>query len=208
MIKELDSNVLNKEDLESYLISKWGYAPDGIYRINSSMILDCDAALQLKEKGYEAVTAIKNAGIPYAKIFEMMGYVYSEIDYSHHKRDMKEPEISEVDIQKIIGKKVILTDIDFVTGKTFCKATEYLRNRKVKVDGAYIGLEDCSGRIFVGSWEMEKNGLRILNNPLSPPYKQRIEIIAPENFKIYTSTKPSKIESAIIRVSEYLKKYR
>lgn len=62
-MEELESKCLSKKKLESSLVSKWGYVPNGLYRINSSVILDCDAALQLKEKGYEAVIAIKNAGL-------------------------------------------------------------------------------------------------------------------------------------------------
>lgn len=195
MAKKLETR-LSKKDLGDYLVSVWDYTPDGIYGLNPSIILYCDAALQLKEKRYEAVTAIKRAGVPCAKIFEMMGYAYSEIDFSHHKRRMEKPEISEEELQKIAGKKVILTDVDFVTGKTLRKVTEYLRNREVNVRGAFIEFEDWPGRSNFGPyksfWRDEKKGLRILNNPDCSKI--------PGNFKVYTSTTRSRIDEAATRV--------
>jgi orotate phosphoribosyltransferase-like protein len=192
-------------DLERNLICKWGYNPQAGYHLDSSIINYCDAALQIKEKGYEAVTGIKNAGIPCARLFEMMGYVYSEIDFSHRKREMKEPEIDEEEIQKIIGKKVILTDIDLVTGKTLQKVTEYLRSRNVDVRGAFMELEDWPGRsedfgFYEDFWITEKDGLRRLN-----PEKIR-KVLVPEDFQIYTSTKRGRTDEKIKRVSEYVKK--
>ena len=106
----------------------------------SPLIAHVDAALQLKEN-YDAVVGVREVGLPYAKIFEMVGFPVFDVDYSHHKRDMKEPKIDVEHLQRLRDKKaVLLTDIDFVTGKTLREVTRYLRENGVNVGGAYIGL--------------------------------------------------------------------
>ncbi len=208
MVNMLESRVLSKEDLEFYFKSnlekpKWGYN-------TSEIVLSCDTALQLKEKGYGAVTAIKNAGVPYAKIFEMMGYSYSEIDFSHREREMKEPEMNAGQLQKLIGKKVILTEDDFITGITLEKVRQYLKDREINVSGAYTGMQDWEVREsyfgpYEGFWEIEKNGLRRVNpQRLLFVFDRQRKFPLPKDFEIYTSTEPARMNEAIKRVSEYL----
>jgi hypothetical protein len=196
MTIELKQMNLSKESLESLLVTKWGYNPGGVYTLNSSIILYCDAALQLKKRGYEAVTGIKNSGIPYAKIFEMMGYTYSEIDYSCHKRHMVEPIIDNEDIERMRDKKVILCDVDYFTGRTLQTVNEYLTGRKINVEGIFIGQENG---LF--GWITEKGGIRKQKG-----LKAQIQSIkkVPKNFEIFTSTNSNKISEAIKRVSSYL----
>jgi hypothetical protein len=50
MAKELESKCLSKDELQVFLLSKWGFDPDILYRNGSNIILHADAALQLKEK--------------------------------------------------------------------------------------------------------------------------------------------------------------
>jgi len=214
---EVEINPKEIEKLKEELSLRWGgdlrifsdYDGLGEYRHDKEIILHADAALQLKERGYEAVVGIKNAGIPYAKIFKMMGYIYSEIDFSQRKRKMQEPEMSEGEISKLKHKKVILAEADFISGATLQKVIKHLVERDISAGGAYIGHDCWTGQpgITIESfgkidhyWKTEKRGLRRLNNKFL--YNQGM---IPDDFEIFTFTDECRINEAIKRVSEYLK---
>jgi hypothetical protein len=181
-------------------------------RTNLDIISNCDAALQLKEKGYEAVCAIKRGGILWGRLFERMGYTYSEINYSLHKKSMKEPNIEEEDLQKLIGKKVIIAESDFYTGRTIKGVIYFLRDRGINIAGGYIGLPGQPGLIWDSSrkneyakevnsyWKNEKNGSMKLSNGFI-----YTNTGISKDFEIYTYTNPKHIYKAVKRVSKYLK---
>lgn len=126
--------------IESLLLQRWKYAKIWRDYLDSPLIAHASAVLSLKDK-YDAVVGIKDAGIPYATIFEMFEFPIFEIDYSHHKRNMDKPLIKEEDMKELKRKKsVLITDIDIVTGKTLREVTGYLRENQVNICGAYIGL--------------------------------------------------------------------
>jgi len=130
---------------EAFLLSKWEAGEQWKNYLDSPLIAHVDAALQLRQN-YDAVVGIKEAGIPYAKIFEMVGFPIFDIDYSHQKRNMTEPRMEDEQIKQLRDKQaVLLTDIDFVTGKTLREVTRYLRENGVNVSGAYIGLSRWPG---------------------------------------------------------------
>lgn len=184
-----------KEKLEDYLYSKWEFDREGLYKLSASIILYADAALQLKEKRYDTAMGIKNSGIPYAKIFEMMGYDYSEIDYSHHKRQMEEIRIDSQEIKMLKNKKIILIDMDIFSGKTILKITEYLKEKNLNVKGAFIGkLNFWAGSDYC--WNKSKAGLREL---------RKLKLCShPVNIPVFTFTQEEYIEKAKERVSDYL----
>ncbi|OGJ13088.1 hypothetical protein A3K82_03560 [Candidatus Pacearchaeota archaeon RBG_19FT_COMBO_34_9] len=209
-----------KEELKNLLLSKWGgnckifcyHRNDDNFEYDDSykIILHTDAALQLKEKGYEAVVGIKTAGIPYAKMFEMVGYSYSEIDYSYHKRKMEKPIMDDEEMLKIKGKRVILSDVDFIGGITLERVIEFLRDGNVNVVGAYIGNDSWTTQPIINKekwieesksyWKTEKRGLRRLNNKFLYNEKK-----VPSDFEIYTFTDEWKMNKAIERVSDFYK---
>jgi len=207
--------------LKSLLLSKWDGNPEifmdynefGAYDCSSEIILHADAILQLKEKGYEAVVGIKTAGISYAKMFEMMGYSYSEIDYSFHKRKMEKPIMEEEEILKLTNKKVILAEIDFITGITLERVIKFLRDRKINVTGAYMGNDSWFGRPYKNEiewieesklyWKSGKKGLRKLNNKFLYE-NERI----PNDFEIYTFPERWKMKNSIEKVSNYLDSFK
>lgn len=133
-----------------------------------------------------------------------MGYAYSEIDYSHHKRKMQEPVMNDEDMEKIKDKRVILSDIDFDTGNSLQKVIDHLRIRNIDVTGAYIGSEDWPALgdfgMYYGFWMTERKGLRKLGDDFL--YR---EGKVPSDFEIFTSTESNRISEAIRRVSEYIK---
>lgn len=166
---------------EAYLLSRWAYKDEYDQYLDSPLIAHVDAALRLRDF-YDCVVAIQNAGLPYAKIFEMVGYDAFEVDYSHHKRKMRKPRIKNEHIDMLRDKKsILLTDIDFVTGKTLRVVTNYLRENSVNVKGAYIGLSRWrgldTGEFFIGArrvnfetfWKCKTTGLSFLGSRL--PYR-------------------------------------
>ncbi|MEM4318502.1 MAG: phosphoribosyltransferase [Candidatus Pacearchaeota archaeon] len=200
------AKVLLKEELsphdrilhtEAFLLSQWKAREQWKRYLDSPLISHVDAALQLRQN-YDAVVGIKNAGIPYAQIFEMVGFPIFEIDYSHRKRDMKEPQIDDEKVKQLRDKKsVLLTDIDFVTGKALREVTRYLREKDVKVNGAYIGLfrwpgmkSEKSEEFFIGNdtvnfdtfWKGRTSGLSTIRSTL--PYKKGL---IPSDVALYTS---------------------
>ena len=72
----------------------------------------------------------------------MRGYECAEIDYSHHKRKMENPEMEDGFVKILSGRKPIAIDVDFITGITLGKVFFYLSERKIKLEGAYMGLSD------------------------------------------------------------------
>lgn len=178
--------------VESRLLSEWGFRDWKSY-LDSPLISHMDAALKLK-KEYDLVVGIKNAGIPYAKIFEMAGLPVVEIDYSHHKRNMDSPTIDESQLQLIQNSKVLLIDIDMVTGKTLRKVQEYLIKNGADVRGAYLGLSQWKGIKseefgisedtvkFKTFWKGKKTGLTELR--IKTPYKRKL---IPETLNLYSS---------------------
>jgi hypoxanthine phosphoribosyltransferase len=143
-ISKVLSAKLSQHDMmlntEAFLLSQWVARDEWTRYLDSPLIAHADAALKLKQE-YDAVLGIRQAGIPYAQIFEMLGFPIFYIDYSHHKRNMKKPEMDEGQLTELRGKKsVLLTDIDIVTGRTIRETTNYLREEGVNVKGAYIGL--------------------------------------------------------------------
>lgn len=130
---------------EALLLSKWEFKERWERCLDSPLIAHADAALALKGD-YDGVVGIKDAGIPYAKIFEMMGFPVFEIDYSHRKRNMEKPVIDNYQLSQLKERKsVLLADIDFVSGRTLREVTKYLRENGVMVKAAYIGLYKWPG---------------------------------------------------------------
>ncbi len=194
---------------EALLLSKWKEKEERDWReyFDSPLISHADASLQLKGK-YDAVVAIRDAGIPYSKIFEIIGFPVFEIDYSHHKRKMNKPIISDSQLEELKHKKsVLLVDIDFVTGKTLRKVTEYLRENEVNVKGAYIGLFkwpgiDSGKKYHVGTdtvnfdsfWHLSpitglskvREDIMLKNGKPVFPYRKYKKLL-PSDFELYTS---------------------
>ncbi len=131
--------------LERDLLSRWDFSESWQSYLDSPLLAHADAALALR-KYYDTVVAIRSAGIPYGKIFEMAGFSYYEIDYSHHKRNMRKPEMNILDLFLLQDKQsVLLIDIDVVSGKTLRAVYNFLKNQDVNVQGAYIGLSQWPG---------------------------------------------------------------
>ncbi len=213
------SNYEKMLQTESILLSKWEFK--NIWRdyLDSTLIAHSDAALQLK-KQYDAVVGIKNAGVPYAKIFEMIGFPMFEIDYSHHKREMNEPIIEENQIAELKQKKnVLLSDIDFISGKTLTEVTRYLMDNKVNVNGAYIGLSRWPGmntkKFFIGKkhinfktfWKRLSyySGLKILRSEI--PYKKGIILSGLKIYSVNSSLEDYEIRGGVVAsgIAKYLK---
>src|SRR3989344_2895313 len=85
---------------EAFLLSQWKAGDRWEKYLDSPLISHVEAALQLRQN-YDAVVGIKDAGIPYAQIFEMAGFPVFDVDYSHHKRDMKEPKMDDEQIKQL-----------------------------------------------------------------------------------------------------------
>ncbi len=205
---------------EAFLLSQWEAGEQWEKYLDSPLIAHVDAALKLREN-YDAVVGIREAGIPYAKIFEMVGFAVFDIDYSHHKRDMKEPIMDVGQIKQLRDKQAVLViDIDFVTGKTLREVTRYLRENGVNVKGAYIGLFRWHGieseePYLVGVDTVNfnlfwQNSLKSgLSSVRGTPYKKYKKLIPPD-FELYTSN-PALEENelrgsaAARRVAKYFK---
>jgi hypothetical protein len=190
-----------KNRLATFLLSGEEFDQHLFDSYSPKVVLHADAALKLKTEGCQVVIGVKNGGLRYSKVFEMMGYEQSEIDYSHHKRKMQEPLIEDEELEKLRGKKVILTDNDFVTGITLQRIVEYLREREVNVGAAYMGLDCWPGIEDIcnsGFWITGKNGLRELNEDLEKRFFNGL--------KIYTSTEKVRTREAKKRVLNYLLK--
>ena len=130
--------------MEAFLLNRWKYGSSFERYLDSPLVAHCFTAMALKEK-VDAVIGIKEAGLPYADIFRLMGLPSYEINFSHYKRFISSPEIDEYSKRELRGKNVLLTDIDFVTGKTITDVTKFLEEHKINVKGVYIGLSEWVG---------------------------------------------------------------
>lgn len=182
---------------EAFLLSQWKARHQWKEYLDSPLISHVDAGLQLRQN-YDAIVGIRNAGIPYAQIFEMIGFPIFDVDYSHYKKDMKELKIDGEQIKQLRAKQsVLLTDIDFVTGKTLREVTRYLRGNGVKVNGAYIGLSRWPGIDGIESkefsicvdtvnfdtfWKGRTSGLSTIRSTI--PYRKGL---IPQDLALYTS---------------------
>lgn len=177
---------------EAILLSKWQYADAWEDILDAPLIAHADAALELK-RHYDAVVGIQKAGVPYALIFEIMGFPVYDIDFSHHRRHMKHPIIDQSQLVELRRRiNVLVTDVDFVTGKTLTKVVEYLRQNGVNGGGAYIGLSKWPGIEsesfcidddtvdFETFWTSTHSGLRHLRS--TTPYKNRL---IPNDLRVY-----------------------
>ncbi len=130
---------------EGLLFSRWNHEDDWEEYLDSPLLAHADAALSLKNQGYNAVIGIEEKGVPYAEIFGIMGFPVYSIDYSHHRRNMDKPSINQEDLKELKGKKAVLVDVDFVTGKTLKKVIKYLGSNNVNIDTVYLGLSEWPG---------------------------------------------------------------
>lgn len=202
---------------EAFLLSHWEDGEQWKKYLDSPLIAHVDAALQLRQN-YDAVVGIREAGIPYTKIFGMVGFPTFDIDYSHHKRDMKEPRMDDEQIKQLRDKQAVLVaDIDFVTGKTLREVIKFLRENGVNVNGAYIGLSRWPGMESQGFsvsddtvnfdtfWKGKTSGLSRVRSRI--PYKREL---IPEDLALYTSNpaledNELRGSAAAIRVAKYFK---
>ncbi|MEK6894369.1 MAG: phosphoribosyltransferase [Nanoarchaeota archaeon] len=142
--RDYGSRPTDEVDTEIELLQRFKHDWKGY--LDAPLIVHADAALTLKRKGYDGVVSVMAAGVPYGDIFEIMGYNHSKIDYSHHKRKMDVPIIEQTDLEALREmNKVVVADIDMVSGKTARVVTDYLRENGVNVGGVYLGLSRWPG---------------------------------------------------------------
>jgi hypoxanthine phosphoribosyltransferase len=133
-------------EVEAALLNRWKYGHVWEEYLDMPLLAHAHAALGLKELGYDAVGGVEKAGIPYAEILNLFGLEMFSIDYSHYKRNMEKPAIDEATLEKMKEKKkILLADIDFVSGKTLRTISEYLDQHFIVAQGAYIGLSEWPG---------------------------------------------------------------
>src|SRR3989339_1116255 len=102
-------------NVESALLDRWNFRERWGDYLDKALISHANAALSLKWLGFDAVIGIESAGVPYADIFRVVGFPMHSIDYSHHKRKMKFPEIEDEELEKLRKhEKVLLCDVDIV----------------------------------------------------------------------------------------------
>lgn len=211
------SNYEKMLQIESILLSKGEFKDSWRDYLDATFMAHSDAALQLRNR-YDAVVGIKSAGVYYAKIFEMMGFPMFEIDYSHHRRKMDKPIIEENQIRELKQKKnVLVTNIDFITGKTLTEVAKYLREKEVNVNGAYIGLSRWPGMdsndFFINNdkvnfktfWKSISScsGLKMLRNEI--PYEKGIR---PKYLRLYSvNSSLEKNEKSGVLVARKVAKY-
>lgn len=192
----LEKGTLSPEEkmlhVEAVLLAEWEFSGSWKRYLDSPLIAHIDAALRLRALDYNAVVGIKKAGVPYADIFRIAGYPVFGIEYSHHKRKLKEPTIDEESLKELEGKIVLLTDVDFVTGKTLTTVYEFLKSRGINVGGAYIGLSEWPGvdskNFSIGEntidfekfWQGNQNGLSWLRSRV--PHNRKI---IPRDLRIF-----------------------
>lgn len=181
-------------EVEAALLAKWSYSEDWKTYLDSPLIAHADASLSLKRM-YDGIVEIETGGTPYGEIFRIMGHDVFSIDYSHHKRKMKNPVIEPNILQNLRRKKnVLLVDVDIVTGKTIRTITDYLKNEGVPVSGVYLGLSMWPG---IDNGEMNtinENNVNFDNfwkicgstRQLKKEKIYRMNII-PAGFKLFTS---------------------
>jgi len=168
--------------------------------VNYRILLAIDTAIQLKEKGYSEIIAIKNAGIPVARLFEKVGYNYHEIYYSHHKKRMINPEMDLSSVTKLKNKKAILADIDFIYGETLDQCKIFLEDT-TKDLAAYITRDYWTNdtNIDLKDWITTETGVRKFKENGKYPLRK-----LPKDLEIYTSTDWDFLEQATQRVFNYV----
>ncbi len=151
--------------VEKKLLDLWEFRDRWTDYLDAPLLAHAYAALKLGEK-FDAVVGIKAAGIPYASFFQRMDFPFYSLDFSHHKRKMKEPVLNSDSLSYLKEhKNVLLVDIDLVTGRTLKTVSEYLTNLGVKVGGAYLGLSRWPGM------ELEEPHLGIENTSFRALWK-------------------------------------
>ncbi len=202
-------------EVEAYLLSNWTYGNDWQRYLDTPLLAHADSAISLS-RDYDAVVGIKEAGVPFAKIFEMIGLPIFNIDFSHYKRKMDQPEIDTSDLRQLQkSQSVLLTDIDFVSGRTLRTVTNYLRSNGVNVKGVYIGLSQWPGIesdcFHVGNDSVDFNlfwkqcgYVRQMRNML--PYRKGV---IPKDLMVYTANRDFIYSKRGIasRVARYLKSF-
>lgn len=144
--KNLSNPEIKMRSAEIELLNKWIYSNSWKSYLDKPLFSHAYSALALKELGYDAVVGIESAGVPYAKIFGIMGFPVYSINYSHYKKKMEQPLMDENQVYHLkSAKKVLLTDIDIVSGKTLRECRDYLNSNDINVPGAYIGLSQWEG---------------------------------------------------------------
>ncbi len=179
---------------EAVLLGAWQYSDKWTDYLDTPLIVHADAALSLQGL-YDGVVGIREAGLPYADIFRIMGFETFEIDHSHWKRKMSQPVIEKEELEKLREKRaVLLVDIDFVTGRTIREVAGYLDSNRVNVGGAYIGLNRWPGLKvegpsisedtvnFGGFWMSSTGGLVCIRS--KKPYKLGI---VPEEIRLFSA---------------------
>ena len=193
MAEKVDYSSRPKEevDTERTLLGRFNH--DWKSYLDAPLIVHADAAIALKRKGYDGVVSVRGAGVPYGDIFEMMGYRHFQIDYSHHKRRMNSPIIELTDLEALREMdKVVVADIDMLSGKTARVVTAYLRENGVTVEGVYLGLSRWPGIKMKGPqlgrgkfkshmiWDESDNGLNEMETSIPG-----IEEIIPPKVEVF-----------------------
>lgn len=133
-------------EIEAALLNRWSYTSCWERYLDMPLMAHAYCSLGLKELGYDSILGVEDAGTPYGDIFRIMGFDVFSIDYSHHKRNTEKPIIEKNQLEQLKKKnKVLLTDIDIVTGKTINAVANYLKNERVNIEGVYIGLSEWPG---------------------------------------------------------------
>ena len=180
--------------MEKYLLDRWAYREAWKDYLDAPLVAHADAAVQLKDR-CDAVIGIEGAGKPYSSLFTLLGKPSLDIDYSHYKRNMTAPAIYAPQLEWLRSKgKIILADIDFVSGKTLRTVTEHLRQARVEVVGAYIGITrwpgntygigESGGTDFTEFWSKSRTGLAQCTST-----DPRLKEILPPNFTVYGPNK-------------------
>jgi len=159
--------------LERILLDNWDFKDRFNEFVDAPLVAHAGAAINLEKRGYDAVVGIMNDGLPYSNLFESMGFPTFCVNYSHRKQIPAELGC-DGDLDELKKKsKVLLVDIDFMTGKTFEDVHDYLTDRDVNVAGVYTGLFNWPGKRH--RWSLDANGVfyndsfREWDHPKSPP---------------------------------------
>ncbi len=195
------NNSEKREVLQNYLYRNYCQNKESprISLFNGSdIILHVDSGLNLREQGYEVALGIKNSGLGFARILELSGFSYSEIDYSCYKRKMEEPIIEEGYFSRLTGKRVLAVDMDIVTGNTFDRVAAYLTGRGINLGGIYVGFPEHYVSEFSES-RINELDLRKIRGRKTPPAKE----FEQNGLPIFSYTNPEFLVDATRRVFEY-----
>ncbi|MBW2967412.1 phosphoribosyltransferase [Candidatus Woesearchaeota archaeon] len=217
----LESGRLTAEDkmliTEAKLLEDWEDADEWRQYLDTPLIAHCDAALSLQKMGFDAAIGIERKGMPYAHIFEMMGWDIGSVYYSHHREDMIAPLMEPPDAELAREKqKVLLVENDFITGKTIRTVYDHLRRMGINVQGVYCGLTKWPGKKYdvphVSSdtvdfdkfWRKPPAGLTEMKDQM--PYRL---MIIPHGLRVFApnsrlADKPNLGQGAARRIVKYL----